>query len=94
MTKKRLSLPSSGRTGSVKRSCSSVGDHRKERGDHGQGADQGGVEPRYTIRRLAHYTSMVGNMTSDTMEESTSSSPVTDTLDTNKVKMECEKQYR
>ena len=50
VTKKRLSLPSSGRVGSVKRSCSTVTSREREE-----------AGPRVTIRRLAHYTSMAGN---------------------------------
>ena len=52
VTKKRLSLPSSGRVVSVKRSCSTVTSREVREGEEG---------PRVTVRRLAHYTSMAGN---------------------------------
>lgn len=53
VTKKRLSLPSSGRSVSVKRSCSTVTSREVRE------VEEAG--PRVTVRRLAHYTSMAGN---------------------------------
>ena len=88
VTKKRLSLPSSGRVASVKRSCSSVGRDRSDAQDHHHHEDHHDAsEPRYTIRRLAHYTSMVGTPSSDTLNND-------DTDDNNTNKIDSEKQYR
>ena len=65
MTKKRLSLPSAGRATSLKRSCSSAGRDQLEQLQLARGGDtaEPEAEPRYTVRRLTHYTSMAGNQT-------------------------------
>ena len=60
MTKKRLSLPSAGRATSLKRSCSSAGRDQLEQLQLEAEAE---AEPRYTVRRLTHYTSMAGSQT-------------------------------
>ena len=65
VTKKRLSLPSAGRATSLKRSCSSAGRDQLEQLQLARGGDtaEAEAEPRYTVRRLTHYTSMAGNQT-------------------------------
>ena len=72
---------------SVKRSCSSVGRDRSDAQDHHHQDHHDASEPRYTIRRLAHYTSMVGTPSSDTLNND-------DTDDNNTNKIDSEKQYR
>ena len=88
MTKKRLSLPTAGRSASVKRSCSSVGrDHHLHQDQHEP--HQTEQEPRYTIRRLTHYTSMAGaNAASETSVDSKVNSIK------NPAVIDNEKQYR
>ena len=84
MTKKRLSLPSAGRATSLKRSCSSAGRDQLEQLQLARGGDtaEPETEPRYTVRRLTHYTSMAGTQT----PAATTSSPAPAT--------NTEKQYR
>ena len=85
VTKKRLSLPSAGRATSLKRSCSSAGRDQLEQLQLARGGDtaEPETEPRYTVRRLTHYTSMAGSQT----PAATSSSPAPTIANT-------DKQYR